>query len=156
MIALIGAIGTFHLTQKRIHFLQCQFAMGTHRTVTSHGGKALVSKLFGQSRITEAGKIFQQMRHQICRIKLAARENCRQRPQRQRVFTGRRHFQSQGSKLLLVLLKKRHGFIAYLKDRRHQQLRDVRADRSCFELFVCHAFVRGVHVDDHKPFAVFS
>ena len=79
--------------------------MGTHRTVTSHGGKTFVSKLFGQSRITEAGKIFQQVRHQIRRIKLAARKNRRQRPQRQRVFARSRHLESQSGKLLLVLFK---------------------------------------------------
>ena len=43
MVALVGAVGGFHLAQQRIHFGDGQRAVGAHGAVAGHGGEQLVA-----------------------------------------------------------------------------------------------------------------
>ena len=42
MVALVGALGFFHLAQQGVHLVQRQFAVGADGAVTGHGGQNLV------------------------------------------------------------------------------------------------------------------
>src|SRR5450830_740327 len=42
MVALVGALGLFHLPQQGIHFIERELAVGAHGTVAGHGREQLV------------------------------------------------------------------------------------------------------------------
>jgi hypothetical protein len=42
MVALIRTLRGFHLPQQCVHFIQGEFAIGAHSTMTRHGGQYLI------------------------------------------------------------------------------------------------------------------
>ena len=68
MIALVGALGFFHLAQQGVHFGQAELAAGAHRAVAGHGGQQLVAPGGGQLRDAVFAQFGEQGEHQRRRI----------------------------------------------------------------------------------------
>ncbi len=59
MVALVGALGGFHLPQQAVHLFDRELAVGAHRAVAGHGRQQFVA-LFGQeARHAHAGQVAQ-------------------------------------------------------------------------------------------------
>ncbi|MNF04660.1 hypothetical protein D3C80_2042270 [compost metagenome] len=44
MVALVGALGDFHLPQQAVHFVQRELAVGAHRAVAGHGAEYFIAR----------------------------------------------------------------------------------------------------------------
>ena len=54
MVALVGAVGGFHLAQQGVHFRQGEAAVGADGAITGHGGQDFVVDI----RLTNLSLVF--------------------------------------------------------------------------------------------------
>src|SRR5699024_11448019 len=64
VVAVIGPLGLFHVTQQGVHLVQCEVPVGAHRTVTGHGGKQGIMLLCDLWCVARAGKIIHHLVNQ--------------------------------------------------------------------------------------------
>lgn len=156
MVALIGPFGAFHLTQKRVHFVQRQTAIGTNRAVARHGGQKFVA-LFGQSRraacqsqVAQDGareRFYVTPGEQGRNGTYCECSRSRRAEREPQILQGRSVFFDQGDIALV-----------YVKHHRYQQLLpgNLVLGKGTFQPLVDDAFVRCMHVDQYQPVAVLS
>ena len=163
MVALVRALGGFHLAQKRVHLFHGQTAVGAHRAVAGHGGEQLVLRAFDHVAGIVLGQLGQHAAGQLAGVAfgVVARECGGHGAHGQGFGRKRADLQAQ--------LRQRFGvgFCCGHFERRgreggwnQQRLAgDAFVGRGVhlrFQALVDDAFVRRVHVHDDQALRVFS
>ena len=159
MVALVRALGGFHVAQQRIHLFDRQLSVGAHGAVAGHGGQDVVTCALhhgaganlcqvGQYRAGELGHVgVGQSSGLTAHHQGRGRERRHVQAQRQQRLGfgfGRCDLASGGGKTQ----GQQQGLC-------WQPPARARVER-CLEPLVDDAFMRGVHVHDHQALAVFS
>ena len=73
VVALVGALGGFHLAQQRVHLVERELAVGAHRAVAGHGGQQLVLRALDHGAGVVLRQFGQHAARQFHRVALGQR-----------------------------------------------------------------------------------
>ena len=73
MVALVGAVGGFHLPQQRVHLVDGEPPVGAHRAVAGHGAQDLIARALHHGAGVVRGQFGQHAARQLHRVALRQR-----------------------------------------------------------------------------------
>ena len=163
MVALVAALGLFHLAQQRVHFIEVQAPVGAHRAVAGHGGQQLVVGALHYGAGVHLFEFGQHAARQLDRVALRQRgghgAHC-QRAWRKSADLQPQRLQGFGVGLCRsgfgVGAGKRGGYQQGLAGQAAGVLAVFGARPLVFEPLVDDALVGGVHVHHHQALGVFG
>ena len=152
------------MPQQGVHFVERELAVGTHRAVAGHAGQDVVLGALQDGLRLVLGQLSQDAASQLDRAGRGMRQRQGQGAQHQGFAAEGGDIQPQLAQHFGVALGRGDFLRRSRKANRQQQrlaghqprLLRLTGGKVVFQLFINHAFVRGMHIDHDQALSVFG
>ncbi len=154
MIALIAALGLFHLTQQRVHFRHAQSSVGPDRVVASHRRQKFILQVLYPLTLAVFPKIGKDVADQLFGIDVLQDDG--NLPQYQALRATAIDFQPKTFEQLAMSGRKFHFIVRYSNTLWHEQWLSSNGSirQRMFQALIRDPLVRRMHIYQHQALAV--